>query len=325
VTVRRAAAPAKVNLTLAVSGRRPDGYHDLSTILVRIGLADRLTARPTSASPTLADDADRLDAVGLPAGPVADNLVLRAAAALRRHLARPLPPLEFGLEKVVPVAAGLGGGSSDAAAAVGVAARAWGVTLDRASRLTLAETVGSDVPFFALGAAAVWATGRGERLAALPAPAGAPACVLAVARDGVATAAVFEAFDRLPPRRGAAWERAAAATERLAGGLRAGLPAAELVGGAAELRDANDLWAALVALRPDLERLRASLESRSGRPWLLSGSGPTLFALYASLAEAREAVKELGSGPAGRRDGVRLIAAGLGATHRRPIDTGGTA
>ena len=133
---------------------------------------------PTASTPT-----------GLPAGPVADNLVLRAAAVLRRHVARPLPPLEFGLAKVVPVAAGLGGGSSDAAAAMTIAARAWGVTLDRATRLALAAMVGSDVPFFALGAAAAWATGRGERLTALPAPVGAPACVLAVTREGVATAA----------------------------------------------------------------------------------------------------------------------------------------
>jgi 4-diphosphocytidyl-2-C-methyl-D-erythritol kinase len=325
VTVRRAAAPAKVNLTLAVSERRPDGYHDLSTILVRIGLADRLTARPTGGALTLGGNADHLHATGLPAGPVADNLVLRAAAALRHHLGRPEPPLEFGLEKVVPVAAGLGGGSSDAATALAVASRAWGVTLDRPARLRVAATVGSDVPFFALASAAAWATGRGERLAALPPPAGTPACVLAISRDGVATAAIFEAFDRLGPGRVGAWERAAAVTERLASGLRAGLPAVELVRGAAELRDANDLWDALVALRPDVERLRASLESRSGRPWLLSGSGPTLFALYASLAEARGAVQDLGSWPAGRRDGVRLIATGLGATHRRPIDTGGTA
>ena len=224
----------------------------------------------------------------------------------------------------MPVAAGLGGGSSDAAATIAVAARAWGLTLDRASRLALAAMVGSDVPFFALGAAAAWATGRGERLAALPAPVGAPACVLAVARDGVATAAVFEAFDRLRPGRGDT-RQPAATSERLASGLRAGPPGEELVRRAAELRDANDLWGALVALRPDVARLRASLESRSGRPWLLSGSGPTLFALYASLTEAREAVQELGLWPAGRRDGVQLIVAGLGATHRRPIDTGGTA
>jgi len=325
MTMRRAAAPAKVNLTLAVSKRRPDGYHSLSTILVRLSLADRLTARPSGAAPTLAGDADRLDASGLTAGPAGDNLVLRAAAELRRDVGRPLPPLEFALEKVVPVAAGLGGGSSDAAAALAVASRAWGLTLDRASRLTLAAMVGSDVPFFALGAAAAWATGRGERLAALPAPTGALACVLAAAREGVATAAVFEAFDRLRPGRGDTRERAVAVTERLASWLRAGLPGEELVGRAAELRDANDLWDALVALRPDVERLRAMLEARTGRPWLLSGSGPTLFALYASLAEARGAVQELGSSSAGQRDGVRLIASGLGATHRRPIETGGTA
>jgi len=325
VTTRRAAAPAKVNLTLAVSQRRPDGYHDLSTILVRLALADRLTARPTGDAPTLAGGADRLGVSGLPAGPAADNLVLRAAAALRAHVGRAQPPLEFRLAKVVPVAAGLGGGSSDAAAALAVASRAWGIALDRASRLRVAAMVGSDVPFFALGAAAAWATGRGERLAALPAPAGAPACVLAVPREGVATAAVFEAFDRLRPGRGDARERAEAATQRLVSGLRTGLPADELVGRAAELRDANDLWAALVALRPGLEQLRATLESRTRRPWLLSGSGPTLFALYASLAEARGAVQELGSWSTGQRDGVRLIATGLGAAHGGPIDTGGTA
>lgn len=325
MTTRRTTAQAKVNLTLAVSDRRPDGYHDLSTVLVRVGLADRLTARPTGAGPTADTDADRLIVTGLAPGPAADNLVLRAAAALRRHLGRMEPPLGFGLEKVVPVAAGLGGGSSDAAAALAVASRAWGVTLDRASRLGVAATVGSDVPFFALGAAAAWATGRGERLTALPAPAGAPACVLAVSPQGAATAAVFDTFDRLRSGRGAASGRAAAASERLAGGLRAGLPAEELVRRAGELRGANDLWTALAALRPDVKRLRETLEARSGRPWLLSGSGPTLFALYASLAEARRAADELASWSAGRRDGVRLLATSLGATPHGPIDTGGAA
>jgi len=323
VTVRRAAAPAKVNLTLAVSDRRPDGYHDLSTILVRLALADRVTARPTGAGPTVERGVDRLVATGLPAGPVADNLVLRAAAALRRHLGRSAPPLEFGVDKVVPVAAGLGGGSSDAAAALAVASRAWGATLDRASRLRLAAAVGSDVPFFALGAPAAWATGRGERLMPLPAPAGAPACVLAVPVRGVATAVVFESFDRRPRATRGAHEAAAEATARLASALRAGLGAAELVRRADELRDANDLWAALAAIRPDVARLRDDLEARSGRPWLLSGSGPTLFALYASLAEAGAVVEGLDSWPAARRRDVRLIATGLGATRRRPIDTGG--
>ena len=325
MTVRRAAAPAKVNLTLAVSRRRPDGYHDLSTILIRVGLGDRLTVRPTGAAPVKRADAERLDTIGLPTGPSADNLVLHAAAALRRHLDRPEPPLAFGLEKVVPVAAGLGGGSSDAAAAMRVAARVWGTTLDRTARLKVAATVGSDVPFFALGAAAAWATGRGERLTPLPAPAGAPACVLAVAPHGVATAAIFAAFDRLGGRRADAWARASAVSERLATALWAGLPAAALVGLAGELREANDLWAALLTLRPEVGRSRAALEARSGRPWLLSGSGPTLFALYASLAEARGAVQELGAWPGVQRDGIRLIATSLGAAHARRIETGGTA
>ena len=323
---RRAAAPAKVNLTLAVSERRADGYHDLSTIFIRIALADRLSARPTGAGATTTLDADRLVATGLPAGPAADNLVLRALVALRRHLDRPESPLDVALEKVVPVAAGLGGGSSDAAAAIAIASRAWAVTLDRAARLEVAAAVGSDVPFFALGAPAAWATGRGERLVALPAPAGAPACILAVGTRGVATAAVYEAFDRTRSSGGGGttgW--AAAATERLARDLRAGLPATDLVRRADELRDANDLWRGLAALRPDVDELRASLEAHSERPWLLSGSGPTLFALYASLAEARRAIQDLETWSAVRRDGVRLIATGLGATHRPSIDTGGTA
>jgi 4-diphosphocytidyl-2-C-methyl-D-erythritol kinase len=322
VNERRAAAHAKVNLTLAVAPRRPDGYHDLSTILVRLGLADRVTARSSGAPPSADASGDRLEVAGLSAGPDADNLVLRAAAALRRAIARPVPPLDFTLRKVVPMAAGLGGGSSDAAAALAVAGRSWELQLDRATRLRLAAAVGSDVPFFALGAAVAWATGRGEHLSALPSPAGGPACVLAVSAVGVSTAAVFEAFDRRPARPGRMRPAAAETTERLAAALRAGLGAAGLVAWAGELHDANDLWAALAALRPDVERLRSALQARSGRPWLLSGSGPTLFALYASLAEAHQAVAELGSWSAGQSAGVDLIATTVGAAHRRP-STGG--
>ncbi|HTS14386.1 MAG TPA: hypothetical protein VMH24_01885, partial [Candidatus Sulfotelmatobacter sp.] len=247
-------------------------------------------------------------------------------AALRAHVGRPEPALDHALHMVVPLAAGLGGGSSDAAAAVAVAARAWGLALDRPTRLAIGAQIGSDVPFFALGAAAAWATGRGERLAVLPAATGEPACLLAVSAGGVATADVFATLDRIRPADGGATPGGATeATASLAAALRTGLDAAALVARAGELREANDLWAALAALRPDVVRWRDALEAAAGRPWLLSGSGPTLVALYASLPEARVAAERLARHPAGRPDGARLIATPLGAARRRSSESEGAA
>ena len=170
-------APAKLNLTLAVLGRRPDGYHDLHSVMVPLALADLLSLAPA------ASGADRLHVSGsdLSAGP--DNLVLRAVAALRARLGRAgetLPPLAIRLEKRIPLAAGLGGGSSDAAAAIDGALEAWGLDLDPDTRAGVAAAVGSDVPFFLAGGPAL-VSGRGETVHPLRSPSGPPLGVLLVA------------------------------------------------------------------------------------------------------------------------------------------------
>ena len=281
-------APAKLNLTLAVVGPRPDGYHALHSVAVPLGLADRLSLAPAPGGQ------DTLHVVGRDPGPVADNLVLRALAATRRAVRRtwlgpagPPPPLAARLEKRIPVAAGLGGGSSDAAAVIDGALEAWGAGLDPAVRLAIALELGSDVPFFlARGLAVI--EGRGERVTPLPPLRGESLGVLLIT-PGVAvrTADVFAAWAAgiRPPGAGTA----RASSEHLAAELRAGLTAADLLRRAAVLAAANDLLPATLALVPELVAFRRALVRLLGRPVGQSGSGPTCFVLYPSLAGAATA------------------------------------
>ena len=160
-------APAKVNLTLAVLGTRPDGFHDLHSVMVPLDLADRLSL---SVLPPGVGDSLHVD--GFDPGPAEDNLVLRAIAVARRHaraasgLAEAPPPLAARLEKGIPIAAGLAGGSSDAAAAAEAALEAWGVDPGADGRAAIAAELGSDVPFFLAGGPAL-VEGRGERVTPL--------------------------------------------------------------------------------------------------------------------------------------------------------------
>ena len=283
-------APAKVNLTLAVTGRRPDGFHDLHSIMVPLDLADRLAL-----SPAFGPD-DRLHVVG-PAGepapdlgPPAANLALRALAVARRALRDagedgPFPALSIRLEKHIPAAAGLAGGSSDGAAALEAALEAWGVEarLSPAAMLAAAATLGSDCPFFLAGG---WALveGRGERVTPLPAPRGAPPAILLVTPAvPVSTPAAFarHAAGVRPP--GGA---ALASSAHLAAELRSGLPVGRFLERAGILAAANDLVPAAADLVPALVPLRRGLGRLLGRPIGQSGSGPTLWALYALRAEA---------------------------------------
>jgi len=304
VSLRLAArARAKVNLTLAVSGRRADGYHELDSVFLRIRLADQLSVEiAPDARPSDDPEADRLTVRGDEAArcPPATNLVLRASRLLRSHALRPLPPLAWTLHKRIPVAAGLGGGSSDAALALELAVTAWGQGLTHGERLALAAELGSDVPFFAADVPAARVSGRGERVAPLPAPAGDPGLLLAVPPGGLATRDVFAAFDEREAGSGGAHE----ATADLAARLVEGADGALLAAAAARLRDANDLLPAALAVRPELVEVRAALERRLGVPFLLSGSGPTLLALYPSGEEAAAALERLAGDrafPAGTR------------------------
>ena len=285
-------APAKLNLTLAVVGRRPDGFHDLHSIMVPLGIADRLSLAPALGT---TDSLHVTAPHGAPApdlGPPEHNLAVRAIGAARRALrARgvdgPLPALAVRLEKEIPVAAGLAGGSSDAAAALDGALEAWGWAgeLDGPARAAVAAAIGSDVPFFL---AEGWALveGRGERVTALPAPRGeAPGVLLVTPAVQVPTPDAFRVYDlgARPPGRAAH-----ATSAHLAGELAAGLTSGRLLERAGLLAMANDLVQAAATLVPDLVTLRRRLARVLGRSVGQSGSGPTLWVLYPS-EEAAEA------------------------------------
>jgi 4-diphosphocytidyl-2-C-methyl-D-erythritol kinase len=283
-------APAKLNLTLAVVGRRDDGFHDLHSVLVPLALHDRLSAAPAGTS----ERADTLHVDGLDAGPIEDNLVLRAIRAARTTVGsgpgRPeTTPLAVRLEKRIPIAAGLGGGSSDAAAAFDAALEAWGATdrLDAAMRTAATATVGSDVPFFLAGGPAL-VEGRGERVTPLAGVHGHPGILLVTPRVSVRTPDVFAVFDAT--RAGAGGDGAVRMTSaHLAQELGNGLSATDLVARAGVLASANDLMRAAGLVAPGLVDVRRALTRLIAKPIGLSGSGPTLWTLYPSLTEAQAA------------------------------------
>jgi len=281
-------APAKLNLTLAIIGRRDDGYHDLHSVFAPLGLADRLSLALAGGS------VDTLHVTGFEAGPVADNLVIRAIAATRTAVGggwtagpAPAPALAARLEKRIPVAAGLGGGSSDAAAALDGALEAWGAELDADSRLRVAARIGSDVPFFlARGPALV--EGRGERVAPLGGLHGVPGVLLVTPAVSVSTPDVFAAFDAIRSHGDGAVRMT---STHLAEELRAKLSTADLVARAGAMTVANDLLPAVALVVPSLVPFRRAISRLLGRPIGLSGSGPTLWGLYPSVASAEEAAE----------------------------------
>lgn len=295
----RAEASAKVNLALAVSGRRPDGYHTLRSIFLRLALHDRLEVDVVEDAPS---DVLIVDGAALDAGP--DNLVLRAAAALRADVGGPLPPLRFRLDKHIPVAAGLGGGSSDGSAALDLAQAAWGVRLHPSERLDAALRLGADVPFFSAGHPACLVSGIGEGLQPLPAPMPAAGILLIVPPERLSTAAVFAEWDAGPSMSGRAAER----VTELAGLLGDGVDGITLAATTATLDEGNDLWAPAARLSPSLAEARAAASAFLGQGMLLSGSGPTLFAVYPSEGAARLAGDQLVAGDLPELAGATVIA-----------------
>jgi 4-diphosphocytidyl-2-C-methyl-D-erythritol kinase len=293
-------APAKLNLTLAVLGRRGDGYHELHSVMVPLALADRLSlARASTGRDTL-----RVD--GPDSGPALDNLVLLAIEATRTAVGRAAEayPLAARLEKRIPVAAGLGGGSSDAAAAIDAALEAWGLLGPgsppdagiEALRAEVGARLGSDVPFFLADGPAL-VEGRGERVTPLMAIRGTvPGVLLVTPALAAPTPAVFAAHDA-GGLAGAADPRSTRRTsEHLASELRGGLSGPSLVARSGVLASANDLAAAAAVVVPGLTALRRALVRRLGRPVGLSGSGPTLWVLYPSATAAAAAADSIREG-----------------------------
>jgi 4-diphosphocytidyl-2-C-methyl-D-erythritol kinase len=271
--VVRIAAPAKVNLYLHVLGRRPDGFHELDSLVAFADIADIVTAR---AAPdlTLAVDGPFADALS---GDVSDNLILRAARLLATR-AGVAAGAAFRLTKNLPVASGIGGGSSDAAAALRALAVLWDLRLSDRALADIAGAIGADVPVCLLGRAA-WLGGIGERIA--PAPALPPLGILLV-NPGIAlsTPAVFKA------RRGP-FSPAARFAE----------PPVGAAAFAALLHDRrNDLTDAALGIVPQIAELLAGLAATDGALLSrMSGSGATCFALYDGIEAARRAALLLSS------------------------------
>jgi 4-diphosphocytidyl-2-C-methyl-D-erythritol kinase len=280
VTVR---VPAKVNLQLSVGPPRGDGYHDLVTVFHAVSLFDEVTVRPADrASVRVTGEG----AASVPAG--RSNLAMRAARALASvALARrSKPAVHIDIRKRIPVAAGLAGGSADAAGALVACNELWGTGLTQSELRDVAATVGSDVPFALLGGTAI-GQGRGELLTAAL-TTGTYHWVLAFSSGALSTPEVYAACDRL--RAEAEAEAPTLSTELMAA-LRAGDSAA--VGPLLS----NDLQAAAVSLRPGLRRTLEAGKEFGALGAIVSGSGPTCAFLAADAARARElAVALTGAG-----------------------------
>jgi 4-diphosphocytidyl-2-C-methyl-D-erythritol kinase len=266
VTVR---VPGKVNLYLAVGDRRDDGYHELTTVFHAVSLLDEVTVRN---SDTLSVAVTGEGADTLPSDE--RNLAWLAAELMAEHVGRS-PDVEIAIEKSIPVAGGMAGGSADAAAVLVAMNSLWEVGVPRRDLHALAARLGSDVPFALHGGTAL-GTGRGEDLATVLARTTFH-WVLAFSASGLSTAAVFAELDRLrkggdPPR--------LAEPEPLLAALAAGdaNELAPLLG--------NDLQAAAISLDPSLRRtLRAGAEA-GALAGVVSGSGPTCAFLCPTASSA---------------------------------------
>jgi len=276
-------APAKLNLGLYLGRPRPDGLHELCSLFEPLALADLLRI----------EEAER-DEVVCP-GVEGENLAARALAALRER-GWDAPPLRIEIEKRTPVAAGLAGGSADAAAVLRLAtaecvrtfpsyvrgsANASGVVADLP---VLAAELGADVPS-QLRPALALVRGAGERVEPLPAPT-EHAALLLPSGGGLSTKAVFDEADRLGLGRDPAGLEETAPRLRAAAGAGASpLAYVDLL--------VNDLEPAAISLRPDIGDALDALRSTGAPAVFLSGSGPTVVALFATLADAERAAASL--------------------------------
>jgi 4-diphosphocytidyl-2-C-methyl-D-erythritol kinase len=253
---------AKVNLTLEVLGKRADGYHEIATVMQAVDLSDRITL----------EEADGLELRSSASDVPTDsrNLALRAAEALRQAAAVP-DGARITLDKHIPVAAGLGGGSSDAAAVLIGLNRLWRLRWPLERLDEVAATLGSDVPFFLRGGAAL-ATGRGEKVE--PLRGRALALVLVHPKFAASTA---EMYGRLTP----AMYSDGGATKALVRRPRAS--AARV---AASLY--NGMEAAAAGVFPQVAQMRAALLAAGALGALMSGSGPTVFGVARSFEQARQ-------------------------------------
>ncbi|GIF64794.1 4-diphosphocytidyl-2-C-methyl-D-erythritol kinase [Asanoa ishikariensis] len=263
--------PAKINLHLGVGPARADGYHELSTVYHAIALHDELTARR--------GDTLTLTMEGVGTGELAldeSNLAIRAARALARQAGVPAHA-RLHLRKQIPLAAGLAGGSADAAAALVACDTLWGTGMSRDDLAAVAAEIGSDVPFLVYGGTAL-GTGRGETVSPVLARPTTWHWVVAIADGGLATPAVYAELDRLRALRAA--PPPLGSTDDLLAALRQRDP--EVLAGAL----GNDLQAAALSLRPQLADVLKAGRAAGALAGIVSGSGPTCVFLAYDASEA---------------------------------------
>jgi 4-diphosphocytidyl-2-C-methyl-D-erythritol kinase len=270
---------AKVNLTLRVVGRRVDGYHDLESVVAFADCADRLSLTPGSKL-----NLRTTGPLAQACGETTDNLVFKAAQLLGERV----PDLQLGefvLDKVLPVAAGIGGGSADAAAALRLLARANELAIDDSRLIEVAKLTGADVPVCLASRPCVM-TGVGETLLPLSLPK--LPCVMVNPRIPVATKDVFGALGlrngellvgASDVMRAAAWPEDGASVEDWVEALAAG---------------SNDLEAPATRIQPVIGKVLSALSATNGA-WLarMSGSGATCFAIFENTAEAQRAAQKI--------------------------------
>lgn len=263
--------PAKINLHLRVGPLREDGFHELATVYHAIGLFDEITARPA--------DSLALTMDGEGAGQLAlddSNLVVRAAKLLAAAAGRE-PQARLHLRKQIPLAAGLAGGSADAAATLVACDALWGTGYTREDLASLAATLGSDVPFLVLGGTAL-GTGRGEQVSPVLAPGHAWHWVVALADGGLSTPDVYAELDRL--REAGDAPAASGSTDEILTALRqrdSDVLASHLT---------NDLEPAALSLRPALRQTLDCGVAAGALAGVVSGSGPTCVFLCADAGDA---------------------------------------
>jgi 4-diphosphocytidyl-2-C-methyl-D-erythritol kinase len=280
-------APAKINLHLEVLGLRADGFHELAMVMQSLDLADRLRLRPRDDG-RLELSCDRSE---LPLD--RENLVVRAAETLRRHAGAPHLGADIHLEKRIPIGAGLAGGSSDAAAALVGLDALWELALPAAELQDLAAALGSDVPFCLAGGSQL-CFGRGEVLepAGLVTPPGLGVLLI---KHPAASVSTPWAYGRCRDMRGDFYLESEADFEHRRQALRQGPLLQALRQGAGLLPPLRNDLQAVVA--PDVESVRVGLDllRRCEGPLAvaMSGSGPSLFALFATPEQARLAERSL--------------------------------
>lgn len=260
----KARARAKINLTLEVLGKRPDGYHEVEMVMQSIELHDYLAFSPTSGEITLTVEGD-----GLPAG--AQNLVYRAADLLRSHSGI-RQGASIHLKKTIPVEAGLAGGSADAAAALIALNQMWRTGFSLSDLMKLGERLGSDIPFCLLGGTAL-ARGRGERVERLPACPGL-GVVLVKPPFGLSTAHVYQSYKQ---------ERNVEKPDHR--GMIRAIEKNDVRAICSHL--ANMLEPVAIRLQPAISVMKEKLLQAGALGVLMSGSGPAVFGLTPDPDTAR--------------------------------------